>query len=184
MLYHYVDIHDTTGFQTITAFDEIKQKLKLNGCDFATTPDELEVTIGKNKKIWGDYDKTAGRKLYHSLLPPKCLLESEAIPICQKARLASAVRHAAKIYVRRRTHFHLSLYVMAFDVFRNIQDGILPHGQSLSQTYEKYVRRAGSCDDPLPFTCEAACELMLKGSIKSNEAIDNLSGVRNVRNEL
>lgn len=109
-----------------------------------TSVDELRAVYGGKQRWWGDLDAVATRELYHSLLPTG-LIEDEARPLAQRARLAVSARRAARLYARERALLPLCTGSQLLDGFRQLLDhgSFQPNGLSEEQIFSKYAEMHG-----------------------------------------
>lgn len=109
-----------------------------------TSVDELRAVYGVKQRWWGDLDAVETRELYHSLLPTG-LIEDEALPLAQRARLAVSARRAARLYARERALLPLCTGSQLFDGFRQLLDhgSFQPNGLSEEQIFSKYAEMQG-----------------------------------------
>jgi len=110
----------------------------------ATSVDELRQLHGARQRWYGDLDWVGTRQLYHSLLPTH-LVEDEALPLAQRARMAVSARRAARLYARERALLPLCTGSMLFDGLRHLRDHgtFQPDGLSELEIFSKYAEQLG-----------------------------------------
>ena len=166
----------------------------------ATTVEELRELHGARQRWWGDLSAVEARRLYHQLLPTE-LLDDDGLPytLAERARLAVAARHAARLYVRERALLPVSLSCELLDGVRQLLErgSFQTGGMSEEQVFEKYTRQAGLPPPPPDFyappsvtslgegggdasaahgelLAEEVCYTILRKACTSNERIDLL----------
>lgn len=81
-----------------TSLTPIDDEYTSNGTYIHTSVDALRRAYGAKRHWFGDLDWVAARQLYHSLLPTH-LIDDEAIPLDQRARMAVSASYVCTLYV-------------------------------------------------------------------------------------
>lgn len=115
-----------------------------SSCGVYTSVDELRRVYGTRQRWYGDLDWVGTRHLYHSLLPTE-LINDEALPLAQRARMAVSARRAARLYARERALLPLCVGSGLLDGLRQLREHgtFQPQGMSEEQIFSKYAERAG-----------------------------------------
>mmetsp|Transcript_3814 Transcript_3814/g.5194 ORF Transcript_3814/g.5194 Transcript_3814/m.5194 type:complete len:560 (+) Transcript_3814:148-1827(+) len=174
------------------ATNEEYQKAKLEWASRYTSLSTLRSTFGTNRnKVWGDFDATTTRKLYHTLLPRALLglYEMGLWSPADLAPLAYEARVAAKKYARERSAVPGRVFAMVYDGFRSWRDWGTWNVEGLSweQIWHKYETQVldefcfdydkNDVEQENAFQEEVTaliCLRILERSCMSNEAVDKL----------
>jgi len=153
----------------------------------ATTVEQLRALHGRSPTWWGDLTPAEARELYHSLLPYNLLNSSTPYTLGERARLAVAARHAARLYVRERTVLPATIGCELFDGARTLikQGAFQPSGMTEDQIFAKYAAAAGLDLEELERSASSAAPdeahsevflTILRKACTTNRHVDHLVG--------
>ena len=159
----------------------------------------LRELYGTRLNLWGDLSSRETRWLYHQLLPrvlvpgdaadddardeiARAVSLSAKAPLEERARVASAARHAAKLYVRERSILPVRAAVAVYATLVHLQrtgtwswGGMSP--DEVWRKYEKEIAREFPALDEAERT-RLVCERVLSKATKTDPRIDKLAGIR------
>ena len=108
---------------TYTQMSILKEPPKISN-HYACPPTSLEALrrrYGTNKEFWGDWSAEQTRTFYKQMLPKALQIDGAlGLSLEQRAEIASANRHALRLYSRERCHLPARIVARLYDGLRHL----------------------------------------------------------------
>lgn len=144
--------HDTSNIakdiRATKPFDKNLDKKPKASKHYSCPPTSIDILrrrYGTNKSLWGEWSNSETRQFYKSQLPKPLQIEGAlGLTLEERAKLASAARHAVRMYSRERCHLPGRILAELYDGFRHLHSfGYWKSdGMSWDEIKNKYLRQA------------------------------------------
>lgn len=146
-----------------------------------TSVEALRKRYGSSKSVWGEWSNCDTRRFYKQQLPRALQIDGAlGLSLEERAQLASAARHALRVYARERCHLPGRMIARLYDGIRHLQT--FGYWSSTGMTWEEVLlkyqaqaKRQLGKDATEEDILEFVYKRILEKSCESNAAVDEMS---------